>query len=889
MSLARKWLRRLGETLGRDRRERELAAEMESHLAMHIEDNLRAGMNAQEARRQALIKLGGLEQTKELVRESRGLPMLEVLVHDLRYGARMLAKNPGFTFVATLTLALGIAANATIFSFVSAVMLKRPPVAEPDQLAAVSSISPVSSWSVNLNPFSAPNFFAWKKQSRTFADMAAADPYASASLTGDGDPERVSAMRATANYFSVLGVSAQLGRTFADGEDRDGRDHEVILSHDLWERRFAADSGIVGKTILLNSAPYQVIGVMPAQFLLRSFPAQIWIPLVLHESQQSAAARENRNLFIFARLGPGVTIPEANAEFQRLAHAAELNFPDTEKGWGATVLTLQDHLIREFNAGPAIILLTSTVGFVLLIACANIAGLLLARATGRGKEIAVRIAMGAGRLRMVRQLLTEALLLAALGGAAGLILTFWGTCLLKSALSFNEEVRGLDLNVDVRVLGFTAGISLLAAIVFGLVPALKSGTSEVSTILKNASAKASAGRRQNRLRSVLVTAEIALAVVLLTGTGLLITGLIEGFSKGLGFDQKHLLTASLSLSDSHYPDGPKQTAFYRQLLANLENLPGAESSAISTVLPSGGYEEVSFRLKGQENLPPGERSKARYIVVSPTFFDTAKIPLIRGRVFSKLDGPGIRRTAVVSEVFARRFFPKEDPLGRQVMIDTGGDSGAQWREVIGIVGNVKSWPLQTSDDPEIYENYLQQPAGEMAVLVRTKGSPESMAPRLRQAVWSIDKEQPVARVMSIEDRIGEQTAGDRLFGSMLGIFAALAVTLSAVGLYGLVAFTTGLRTQEIGIRMTLGADKYRVLRLVLGDGMKLALTGIAVGMIAALPMRRILEGIIPDFRVDGSWILPLMAAVIGMVALFACYIPARRATRVDPMAALRYE
>ena len=880
---------RLAALFRKDRHEHEVASELESHLTMHIEDNLRAGMTAPEARRQALIKLGGLEQTKELVRERRGLPMLEVLLQDLRYGARMLAKNPGFTFVATLTLALGIAANATIFSFVSAVMLKRPPVREPDQVAVVSSINPVSSWNVNLDPFSAPNYFAWKKENRVFADMSAADPYASASLTGDGDPERVSAMRATANYFSVLGVSAQLGRTFADGEDQDGRDHVVILSHDLWERRFAADSGIVGKTIHLNGTPYEVIGVMPAQFLLRSFSAQIWIPLVLNESQQSAAARENRNLFLFARLKPDATIPGANAEFQRLARTAELNFPDTEKGWGATVLTLQDHMIRVFNAGPAIVVLMSTVGFVLLIACANIAGLLLARATGRGKEIAVRIAMGAGRLRMVRQLLTEALLLAALGGGAGLLLTFWGARLLKSALSFNEEVRVLDLSVDARVLAFTVGISLLAAIVFGLVPALKSGTSDVSTILKNASAKASAGRRQNRLRSVLVTGEVALAVVLLTGTGLLITGLIEGFSKSLGFDQKHLLTASLSLPDSHYPDGPKQTAFYRQLLANLENLPGAESSAITTVLPAGGFDEVSFRLKGQENLPPGERSKARYIVVSPTFFNTAKIPLVRGRVFSELDGPGAHRTAVVSEVFVRRFFPRGDPLGQQVMIDTGGESGAQWREVIGIVENMKSWPLQTSDDPEIYENYLQQPAGEMALMVRTKGSPESMASGLRQAVWGIDKDQPVAKVMSIEERIGEQLAGDRLFGTMLAIFAALAVTLSAVGLYGLVAFTAGLRTHEIGIRMTLGADKRRVLRLVLGDGMKLALTGIAIGMILALPVRRILEGVIPDFHIDASWILPLIVAVIGVVSLLACYIPARRATRVDPMVALRYE
>ncbi len=889
MRRVRVWLFRLGEVFRKDRRERELAAEMESHLQMHIEDDLRAGMSAAEARREALIKLGGIEQTKEMVRERRGLPVLEVLLQDLRFGARMLSKNPGFTTVAVLTLALGIAANATIFSFVSAVMLKRPPVRDPQRLAVVSAISPVSSWGVNLNPFSAPNYFAWKKQNLVFVDMAAADPYASASLTGDGTPERVSAMRTTANFFSVLGVSAQMGRTFADGEDQDGREHVVILSHELWERRFAGDSSVIGKSLRLNGTRYEVIGVMPAQFVLRPFSAQIWMPVVLSEGQRSAAARENRNLYLFARLKPGATVAEANAEFQRLALAAEHNFPDTEKGWGATVLTLQDYTIRVFNAGPAFVVLMSAVGFVLLIACANIAGLLLARATGRGKEIAVRLAMGAGRLRMIRQLLTEAFLLAALGGAAGLTLTIWGARLLKSALGFNEEVRALDLNVDVRVLAYTAGISLLAAVIFGLAPALKSGTSDVYTILKNSSARASAGRRQNRLRSVLVAGEVALSVLLLTGTGLLTGGLIEGIRKGLGFDQAHLLTASVSLPDSHYSGGGKQTAFYRELLAKLDNLPGAESAAIASVLPAGGADEVSFRMKGQENLPPGERSKARYFVVSPKFFDTARIHLIRGRIFSEIDGPGTRGVVVVSKVFARRFFPKGDPLGQQVMIDTGGESGAQWREVIGIVGNVKGWPLQASDDPGMYENYLQRPAGEMAVMVRTKGNPEALAPGLRESVWSIDKDQPVASVMSFEERIGNQIASDRLFGAMLGIFAALALTLSAVGLYGLVAFTAGLRTQEIGIRMTLGADKNKILRLVLADGMKLALIGIAVGMTASLPLKRVLESLLHDFHAGGSWIFPLIAAVLGLVALLACYIPARRASRVDPMVALRYE
>jgi len=889
MRKLRAGLLRLSGLFRKDKHDAEFLSELESHLEMHVDENLRAGMSAAEARRQAQIKLGGVEQTKEMLRERRGLPMLEVLLQDLRFGVRMLSKNPSFTVVATLTLALGIAANATIFSFVSAVMFRRPPVGDADRVVVVSSINPVSSWGVNLNPFSAPTYFGWKKQNRTFADMAAADPYASASLTGDGNPERVGVMRTTANYFSVLGVSPQWGRTFSDGEDQAGREHVVILSHEFWERRFAADPGVIGKTIRLNGTGYEVIGVMPAPFVMHSFPAQIWTPVVLDEGQQSAAARENRNLYFFARLRSGVAVRAANAEFQGLARVAEQNFSDTEKGWGATVLTLQDYMIKEFNSGPALVLLMGAVGFVLLIACANIAGLLLARATGRGKEIAVRVAMGAGRIRMIRQLLTEALLLAALGGAAGLALTFWGARLLKSALGFNEAVRVLDLTVDGKVLAFTAGISLLAAVVFGLAPALKAGTSEVYTILKNATGKASAGSRQNRLRSLVVVGEVALAVVLLTGTGLMIKGVVDGMKKGPGFEQDHVLTAFLSLADPPYSGAGKQAAFYRQLLTRMENLPGAESAALASTLPAGGADQISFRQKGQENLPPGERFKARYFVVSPRFFETAKIRLIRGRAFLETDSPASNGVAVVSEVFARQFYPQGDALGQQVLIDTAGESGSQWREIIGIVANVKGWPLEAADDPEIYETFLQRPAAEMALMVRTRGTPDALAPGLREAVWGMDKDQPIASVMSLEERIGNQIAGDRLFVQMLGIFAALALTLSGVGLYGLVAYTVGLRTQEIGIRMALGANRKKILKQVVGEGMKFAVTGAAIGMALALPLPKVLEALLRDFQVSGTWVYALIPAVITGVALLACYVPARRAARVDPMVALRYE
>jgi len=411
----------------------------------------------------------------------------------------------------------------------------------------------------------------------------------------------------------------------------------------------------------------------------------------------------------------------------------------------------------------------------------------------------------------------------------------------------------------------------------------------VYTILKNATGKASAGSRQNRLRSLVVIGEVALAVVLLTGTGLMIKGVVDGMKKGLGFEQGHVLTAFLSLADPPYSGARKQTAFYRELLTRMENLPGAELAALASTLPAGGADQISFRQKGQENLPPGERFKARYFVVSPRFFETAKIRLIRGRAFSETDGPDSNGVAVVSEVFARQFYPKGDALGQQVLIDTAGESGSQWREIIGIVANVKGWPLEAADDPEIYETFLQRRAAEMALMVRTRGNPDALAPGLREVVWGMDKDQPIASVMSLEERIGNQIAGDRLFVQMLGIFAVLALTLSGVGLYGLVAYTVGLRTQEIGIRMALGANRKKILKQVVGEGMKLAVTGAAIGMALAAPLPKVLEALLRDFRVSGTWIYLLIPAVISGVALLASYVPARRAARVDPMVALRYE
>ena len=493
----RAWLFRIAGLFRKETRDRELSAEMDSHLQMHIEDNLRAGMSPTQARREAMMKLGGVEQTKENYRARRGLPLIEVFSQDLRFGARMLRKNPGFTFVAVLTLALGISANATIFSFVSAVLYKRPPVHDPDRVLVIYGTSKARAGSPNLNQVSAPNYFTWKHENQVFSDVAALEPYDSVSLTGTGEPERIGAIRATANYFPVIGVAPELGRAFAAGEDQAGHEHVVLLDHGFWELKLGSDPHVLGKTIRLNGEEHTIIGVLPERFKMTSFRSQVWLPLVLHESQQSAAARQTRTLFLFARLKDRVALEQAQANTRTLGTLAAHSFPETETGWGADCITLQEFGIRDFNAAAAIVILLSTVGFVLLIACANIAGLLLARATGRGREMAIRIAMGAGRIRVIRQLMTEALLIAGLGAMAGLGLGIIGSQLLHKVLSFDDALKMLDMRIDWQVLAFISAIAVLSAVLFGLAPAARAWAVDIFPILKNEGAKASAGKKKS--------------------------------------------------------------------------------------------------------------------------------------------------------------------------------------------------------------------------------------------------------------------------------------------------------------------------------------------------------------------------------------------------------
>jgi predicted permease len=888
MKWLRGWLLRLGGLFGRARRERDLAAEMESHLQMHIEDNLRAGMSAAAARREALMKLGGIEQTKEMVRERRGLPLAEVLLQDLRYGVRMLWKNPGFTAVATATLALGIAVNATMFSLVSAFLLRRPPGREPERVAVVNSVNPAAGFQADTNPVSAPSYLAWREASDVFVDMAAADEFRTVNLTSQGQPEALRSAAVSLNYFSVLGVSPQLGRTFSDGEDQPGRDRVLILSHELWERHFGSDVSVIGSTIRVNRENYTVIGVMPVSFHLLGFTPQLWTPLVLTAADQTAAARKDRSFYLFARLKPAVTIEQARAEMIALARRAEENFPETEKGWGAAVRTLPDFLVYGFGIRSALGVMMSTVGLVLMIACANVAGLLLARAAGRRKELAIRIALGAGRLRIIRQLLTENLVIAFLGGGMGLLIAYWGIDFVRARMTFNEAVSAVPMSLDWNVLLFTLVVSLFCALLCGLAPALNASRTDINTNLKDESRAGSPSRSHSRLRTVMVTGEVAMALFLLIGTGLLIRGIFLIEHQNLGFRADHLLTAGVTLDSARYKDASQQALFVRDVLPRLQHIPGAESVAVTSDLPATGPSSVTLRVKGQPDLPANQRLTALDFVVTADYFRAAGIPLLHGRTFTVIDSATTPRVMLVNQEFVHRHLQDQEPLGRQIRLDVSGTT-PEWSEIVGVVGNVKTYSEGTADDPAAYELFLQRPVQTFSLIVRTSSDPNTLAAALRSAVAQADAELPLNRLMSMPNVIDRQKGGDVLFVRLLGGFAFLALLLSAIGIYGLIAYSVGHRTHEIGIRLALGANSPDVLRMVLWEGLKMTAVGGIIGLAMALPLPKLFDAMFYGLHVCEPRLYFLVPVAILVVAMLATYIPARHATRVDPMVALRYE
>ena len=811
---------------------------------------------------------------------------METLLKDFRLAVRMLRKNPGFTSIAVLTLALGIAVNATMFSLVSAFLLRRPPGQQPERVAVVSSVDPNGNFLPDANPVSAPNYVDWRRANHVFSDLAAADEYRSVSLTVQNQPESTRAAAVSPNYFSLLGVSVQLGRTFAEGEDQPGHDHVVILGHELWERRFGSDPAIIGRTVRLNREDWDVVGVMPADFKLLGFTPRLWIPLELKAADQSTAARKNRSLYLFGRLRPGIPVEQARAEMATLARHAGENFPETEKGWGAAVRTLPDFLIYTFGIRSGLAVVMTTVGFVLMIACANVAGLLLARAAGRRKELAIRISLGAGRSRIVRQLLTEGSVIALCGGAIGLLFSYWGIHFVRANLNFVDVIRDVPIQLDWNVLLFTLGVSVLCAVLCGMAPALNAARTDVNTNLKDESRAASAGKSQSRLRKLMVTGEIALALILLVGTGLLIRGISAIESQNLGFQPEHLLTAGVTLDEARYEGSGKQAAFTEEIIRRARQIPGAQGVAVTSDLPATGAGSVTLRIKGQPELPANERRSALDFVVSPEFFHVAGIPLLRGRTFSEMDNATAPRVVVVNQEFVRRNLQDQDPLGKQIALDVIG-APTEWSEIVGIVGNVKSYSEDTRDDPEVYEAFLQRPVGSMSLMVLASGDPNSLIADLRAAVKQVDAELPLARLLSMPAVIERQKGGNPFFTRILAAFAVLAMILAAIGIYGLMAYSVGQRTQEIGIRMALGATSPDVLRMILWQGAKMSAIGGILGLVLALPLPKVFDAIFYGLHVREPGLYFIVPVAILVVAMLATYVPARRAARVDPMSALR--
>ena len=869
--------------------ERELDEELRGYLQMAAEEKMNQGMSHNEALRNVRLERGNLEITKQVVRSAGWESFVETCWQDSRLAARALCKSPGFTFVAVLTLALGIAANTTIFSAVSAMLLRKPVVENPDSLCAVTSTSKADA---ALRWVSAPDFKSWKEQNHTFEDMAAVKSGRSFTLTGKGVPESVEGERVTPEYFKVLGIPPLLGRTFLPSESEAGNSRVVVLSNSLWRERYGSDPNIIGERLDVDGVPHAVIGVVPerASLPLHVFPPRLWTPLVF--GADDLKARDNHYInAVIARLKPGMTVEGAQADMDSIAEQLAIAYPDTNKHWGVSVLTVQEYLIREAQVRPAMVLLLAAVGLVLLMACANIAGLLLSRGAVRAHEMAVRVAIGAGRVRLIRQMLTESLLMGIVGGTAGLVLSIWGIHLLRAGFNFNDYGAQLGqlIHLDNRTLLFTLALSVLSAILFGLAPAFRASKVDIGHMLNEGGRTGSGNFLRSRLRSTLVSSEIALAILLLSSAGIAIREVIREFSQPAGFNAHHLVIADLHLEGKRYGTAAARLAFFQQIIEGVKTLPGVDNAALDNCVPLGCGYSTSFRIIGQSSWPESKNPSANYYVVSADYFQTLQIPLIRGREFRASDDFNAPTVAIVSQEFARRYFPKGDAIGHQIEAKTLNAKPAQ---IVGIAGNTNEYVGQVSADPQIYECDLQFPVTAFSgtsLIVRSRITTSALVPRLRQAVWSIDKDQPVG-VQTIEDLISDNVGGDKLIAALFGTFAGLALLLAAIGIYGIVAYSVSQRTREIGVRVALGARSKDVLGLVLWEGGLRTVMGCPIGALLAIPMPRVFATIFDRaIAAQGPLIAIAVSFLVAIVALLACYIPARRAMRVDPLVALRYE
>jgi len=807
---------------------------------------------------------------------------MQTFWQDLRYGARMLLKNPGFTLIAVLTLALGIGANTAIFSVVNGVLLKPLPYREPEQLIRVFERSRTQP----KFPMSGGNFQDYRDQNSTLGGLALYTRQ-DLELSQDDKPERLAALRVSAGFFELLGAQPLLGREFRREDELPDNNQVVILSHGLWQRRFNGDPNIVGRVISLSGRPFTVVGVAPQGLQhvggdYRSMPhgesVDAWWPVALRPQ----AGRGAHFLNAVGRLKPGVSVAQAESDFNVIAERLAQQFPNTNQGWRVAVQPLREEIAGR--ARTTLLALLGAVFFVLLIACVNVANLLLARATAREREIAVRSAVGAGRRRIVRQLLTESLLLAMVGAAAGILLAQWAIDALR-ALGQEQLPRLQAVNIDGRILLFTLGVTIVTGVLFGLAPALQAGQFNLNALLKEGGR---GGGQRRRLRDALVVTEVALALALLTGAGLLIRSFWKLQQTDPGFNPERVLTASLTLPGARYGDAPKVASFHRQLLDRVTALPGVQSAGVTSDLPWTGYDEnAGFTVEGK-TFPPNDGPSARYHYVSSDYFRTIGVPLIAGRFFNADDRQDAQLALLINRSMAERYWPGESAVGKRLTFSSQPKE-KDWYTIVGVVGDVKDFPHSPAAAPAFYWATTQLTPRQLILAVRFSADPLNLIEAVRGEVRSLDKDLPLADAQTLETIAAIAVAGRRFTLWLVGFFALTAMALAAIGIYSVLSYLVAQRTHEIGLRMALGAQLGNVLKLVIRQGMTLVLLGIASGMAAAFALTRLIKGLLFEVSATDPLAFALAATLLALVALLACYVPAWRATKVDPMVALRHE
>jgi putative ABC transport system permease protein len=869
----------------RTRSDERLREELAQHVALQAEDNVRRGMSPEEGHGQALLKLGAIEAVRERYYEEKSLPLLECLLQDVRFALRQLRKSPGFTAIAVLTLALGIGANTAVFSMVYSALLQPLPYRDASRLMVLNETTP----NVGVVSVSYPNFVDWRAQSHTFSQMAALDAV-HFNLSGVTEPESVSGLAVSPNFLAMMGVRPVIGRDFEAAEENQGTAPVAILSDSLWQRRFGGDSGVLGRAIVLDGRDFTIVGVLPSNFVAPSktdvlIPIGVWIT---NNSEEAHERGDRGDMPVIGRLVPGITRKQAISEMEGIEARLAKEYPAADDHYGVAMQPIRDDLVGQTR--PALLVLFGAVIFVLLIACANVANLFLVRGTARTKEIALRIALGATASRIVAQMLTESLVLSLVGGFLGLGVAFAAVLGIGQLIPAGL-LPGGAVALNIPVLLFTAAIVLLAAFVFGITPALHGNRTDVQSELKEGGRTSSGGTAHSRIRGVLAIAEAALALVLLVGAGLMMKSLYRLLQVDPGFRTNQVLTLTMSLRPDQYSKDAAVRNFWQQVLQRVRELPGIESAAVATNTPmTDNHSRSDITVEGMAQPSPGNYPHPDVHIVSPGYVQTLGISSLRGRSFTETDREDAPLVAMINRRLANQFFPNQDPIGKRFMFGhPSTKEQPRWLTIVGVVADTRLYGLAHLSRLEVYVPFRQNPSGQMDLLVQSRVDPAALTSAVRSAVYSVDKDQSIASVATMQQLVSNSLATRRMTLVLLGLFSVLALMLGTIGIYGVISYSVAQRTREIGVRMALGASRGGVFRMVMSQGVKLAGTGIAIGILAALGLARLMSSLLYEVGTADFETFTAVAVLLLLVAFAASYVPARRAISVEPMVALRYE